>query len=411
MNKVRNLKPWMGFYLTGVLAIHGLVFWNARELVKKGYPDFAIYYTAGTMVRSGMGGRLYDEAAQFRVQQQFAQQVTTRQAALPFNHPPFEALLFVPFSLLSYRAAYFLWLFMNLAILAVLPGMLREWVPMLGLARAWVWMAAELGFFPIFFALLQGQDAILLLFFYALAFVSLKRGRFAMAGVWLACGLFKFHLVLPFLVLLLAGQMSFEQKKRIAGGFGLAGGTLILISLLVAGARQMMFYPRYVLGLESTMAQGAIRPSDMPNLRGMVGLLAGKLAHAEGIVLLISAVLFLLALWIVRLPEISGDSRFALALLVTVLVSYHCLGYDLCVLMIAVLLLAGRLRSDGMGRDWTRMAMIAGVAGLLFSPLQALLLMRYSQLGWMGWAVLCLAIGVMAEMARGHRVMSGARAQ
>jgi len=64
-----------------------------------------------------------------------------------------------------------------------------------------------------------------------------------------------------------------------------------------------------------------------------------------------------------------------------------------------------------MGRDWTRMAMIAGMAGLLFSPLQALLLMRYSQLGWMGWAVLCLAIGVMAEMARGHRVMSGARAQ
>jgi hypothetical protein len=57
------------------------------------------------------------------------------------------------------------------------------------------------------------------------------------------------------------------------------------------------------------------------------------------------------------------------------------------------------------------MAMIAGMAGLLFSPLQALLLMRYSQLGWMGWAVLGLAIGVMAEMARGHRVMSGARAQ
>ena len=172
----------------------------------------------------------------------------------------------------------------------------------------------------------------------------------------------------------------------------------------------MMFYPRYVLGLESTMAQGAIRPSDMPNLRGMVCLLAGKLAHAEGIVLLISAVLFLLALWIVRLPEISGDSRFALALLVTVLVSYHCLGYDLCVLTIAVLLVAG-LRSEGLGRDWVRMPMIGGMAGLLFSPLQALLLMRYSQLGWMGWAVLCLAIGVIAEMARGHRVMSGARAQ
>lgn len=411
MNKARNLKPWIGFYLAGVLAIHGLVFWNARELVTKGYPDFAIYYTAGTMVRSGMGGQLYDEAAQFRVQQQFAPQVTTRQAALPFNHPPFEALLFAPFSFLSFRAAYFSWLLVNLAMLALLPGMLREWVPMLGLAPVWVWVAAEFGFFPIFFALLQGQDAILLLFFYALTLVSLKGGRFAIAGAWLACGLFKFHLVLPFLVLLLAGQMPFEQRKKIAGGFGLSAGTLVLISLLVAGTRQMMFYPRFVLGLEATVAQGAIQPSDMPNLRGMVNLLAGRLAHVDGIVLLLSAVLFLLALWIVRLPETSGDSRFALALLVTVLVSYHSLGYDLCVLTIAVLLVATRLRSEVMGRSWTRVAMIAGMAGLLFSPLQALLLMRYSQLGWMGWAVLCLAIGVIGDIARGQGVMNGAQAQ
>ena len=100
-----------------------------------------------------------------------------RLAALPFNHPAFEALLFVPFSLLSYRIAYVGWLLANLAMLAMLPGMLRSWMPVLRLAPTWVWIAAELAFFPVFFALLQGQDAILLLFLYALALVALKRGR------------------------------------------------------------------------------------------------------------------------------------------------------------------------------------------------------------------------------------------
>jgi hypothetical protein len=410
--KVANLRTWMGLYLAGVVAIHGLVFWGARDLVWKGYPDFTIYYTAGTMVRSGMAGQLYDDVAQFRVQQHFAPQVATRLGALPFNHPPFEALLFVPFSFLSYPIAYVLWLLANLGMLAVLPWVLRNHVPLLRQARVWVWFVAGLGFFPIFFALLQGQDAILLLFLYALAFVSLKQGRFVAAGAWLACGLFKFHLVLPFLVLLLAGEKSFERQKKILGGFGLVGGLLALVSLTVVGMRQMTFYPRYVLGLEATMARGAIMPSDMPNLRGMLYLIGSKLPHFDTVAVLLSAMLFLFALWIMRWPDDCEDRKICLALLVTVLVSYHGLGYDLCVLALPMLLLAGWFQSKVIHRGWARVAMIAGLAGLLFSPLQVLLLMRYNRLGWLGWAVLFLTIGVMGEAAaRRQRVTDGASLQ
>jgi hypothetical protein len=401
----------MGIYLAGVMAIHGLVFWNARDLVWKGYPDFTIYYTAGTMVRSGMGGQLYNDQAQFRVQQQFAPQVATRLAALPFNHPPFEALLFVPFSFLSYPIAYSLWMLVNLAMLAALPWVLRNHVPLLRQAPAWVWFAASLGFFPIFFALLQGQDAILLLFLYALAFVALKQGRLVAAGAWLACGLFKFHLVLPFLVLLLLKEKSFEGKKKIVLGFAFVGGLLALVSLAVVGMRQMIFYPRYVLGLEAT-AEGAIRPLDMPNLRGMLYLIGSKLPHFDTLAVLLSGLLFLFAIWIMRLPDDAQDKKISLALLVTVLVSYHGLGYDLCVLVLPMLLLAGCLQSNTVTVRWARTAMIAGLAGLLFSPIQVLLSLRYNRLGWLGWAVLFLTIGVMGEAgARRQRVTDGAPRQ
>ena len=40
------------------------------------------------------------------------------------------------------------------------------------------------------------------------------------------------------------------------------------------------------------------------------------------------------------------DLKFALAVFATVLVSYHGLGYDLCILALAVLLIVGNLKED-----------------------------------------------------------------
>jgi hypothetical protein len=405
--KLWNLRLAGSLYLAGVLLIHSLVVWNARDLIRKGYPDFTIYYTAGTMVRQGMGHRLYDNVTQFEVQQQFAPQVATRLGALPFNHPPFEALLFVPFSYLSYGAAFLLWVLVNLAMLAALPILLRPYVPVLTEWPAAAWTVVSLAFFPIFFALLQGQDAILLSFLYALAFVSLKKGRLVSAGACLACGLFKFHLVLPFLLLLLIQHKTSQQRKGILYGFVLVGALLGVVSIAAVGTQQMISYPRYVLGLEATMARGAIMPSDMPNLRGVLYLIAPNLRYFDVLVVSLSAVLFLVAAWNVRSRDDSQDDseddstddlKFALAVLATVLVSYHGLGYDLCVLALPALLLAGWLRERVRSSPWTRPTIIAGLAVLLFSPLQLVLLMRYNRLAWLGWAVLLCFVGLAGEL-------------
>jgi hypothetical protein len=123
--KASKLKFVIFCYLAGTLAIYAAMFWTLRESVRKGYPDFTIYYCAGTIVRQGSGRRLYDDATQFKIQREFFPEATTRPGVLPYNHPPFEAALFVPLSYVSYSSAFALWDLANLAMLVALPFLLR----------------------------------------------------------------------------------------------------------------------------------------------------------------------------------------------------------------------------------------------------------------------------------------------
>src|ERR1700739_853158 len=73
--------------------------------------DFSEYYAAGQIIRQGLGRHLYD----LKVQLDF--QLRIAQPHVFFNHPPFEALLFVPFILLGYRAAYTVWVLLSVGLL------------------------------------------------------------------------------------------------------------------------------------------------------------------------------------------------------------------------------------------------------------------------------------------------------
>jgi hypothetical protein len=395
MMKTLNLRLVTASYLAGILLIHAAVFWNVRHMVREGYSDFTIYYCAGTIVRQGLGRQLYDSGTQFRIQQEFAGDVSVRQGPLPYNHPPFEALLFLPFTYFSYPKAFVLWDLVNLAMLAALPFLLRPHLPQLR-DYSWVlWMLAILAFAPVFVTLLQGQDAILLLFLYTLAYVCFKKNNDAGAGVCLALGLFKFHLVLPFVVLFLL------QRRKLLYGFLPAAGVLGLISLLTVGMGAIISYPRYVLFLERHRDLSAIVPSEMPNLRGILYLLLGPNPHLGAAVLMVSVGIFLIAAWRGRGKETSDvlDWQFSLAALATVLVSYHTLAHDLSILLLPMFLITNQLLTRGKRRHW-RGLVIGSMAVLCFSPLQLLLLLRFGRFAFVGWAVLLCMFGIAAQIPR-----------
>src|SRR5215467_5043676 len=97
------------FWLLAMSLIHAIIVYQTLPLLRRGYQDFTIFYTAGRILQGGQTGSLYDLKAQYKLQQDFASFVAIRKGPLPYNHPPFEALLFLPLAYLPFWSAYLLW--------------------------------------------------------------------------------------------------------------------------------------------------------------------------------------------------------------------------------------------------------------------------------------------------------------
>ncbi|MGH9549502.1 MAG: glycosyltransferase family 87 protein, partial [Terriglobales bacterium] len=312
-----------------MIFVHALMFFSLRREIASGYPDFTIFYTAGKCILRGEGRQLYDLETQFAIQREFASEVKHRENPLPYNHPPFEALLFAPLARLPFVAAYLVWAVFNLALILGFWILLRPRLPGLHGSFPALPLLAMFAFFPMIMALLQGQDSILLLFLYSLVFCALTRGRAFVAGVCLGLTLFKFQLVLPFVLVLLV-----RRQWRAVAGFVVTAFALLLVSATVVGWSGVMAYPGFVLRLSRSGAEAGIYPRDMPNLRGLV---AGSL-HFEGltgallIIALSIALLALVAHWWRVQPGHQFSLGFSLCLTVTIIVSYHLLVHDLSLL-------------------------------------------------------------------------------
>jgi hypothetical protein len=374
MDKSSSRKLLVPF-LTGMFLLHALVFWNLREKIREGYSDFSIFYTAGTILRDGLSSRLYDTGLQFQIQRQFASQVFIRQGALPYNHPPFEALVFAPLARLSYPSAYTVWDLLNLLFLACLPFLLRPYVPLLQRHPVPLWWLAMLAFFPVFAALLQGQDSIPLLLLFSLAYVAFRKNQQFVAGCWLGLGLFRFHLVLPIMLILLL-----HRRRKALVGFFVVALVLGLVSIGVVGWKEALRYPSYVWSVENSTGTATSLISAMPNLRGFIHVFVPWTPRIEVAVSFLSALLLLFASarWNASTLDRRFDLSFSLATVATVILSYHVLAHDLCLLLLPLLLVSNDFaESDTPGRR--RIAMWAPMLALSFSPLLMLLWFRYGE--------------------------------
>ena len=85
------------FILVGCALLNFGMIYQVRGHILQGYGDFASFYTAGQIVRSGQSTRLYDPVTVETFSGKFAPRVKTRLGPLPYIRPP-EALLFVPFA-------------------------------------------------------------------------------------------------------------------------------------------------------------------------------------------------------------------------------------------------------------------------------------------------------------------------
>jgi Glycosyltransferase family 87 len=392
----QSLKTFVLLLLAAMFAIHLVMAWNSRDLIRKGYPDFTIFYSAGKILREGLGSKLYDESTQYRIQQEFAAGVSIRQGPLPYNHPPFEALLFLPFIYLPYFSAYLLWNAINLLILCSLPFLLRPHIPILRQVPVALVVFTSLAFFPVFIAFLQGQDILLLVLLFVLAYVCLnKRADFA-AGCWLGLGLFRFHLVLPLVLILFL-----LKRRQVIFGFLCVALALIVVSILVMGWNAALNYPAYVWHVEQTMEKRKTAvPIGMPNLRGLIDALSERVLSktARGsLVAMVSIALIIFAA--LRCRGRNFDLGFSLAVITTILVGYHAFVYDLSLLLLPIALLANYSLQQA-GLDRRSFALLAPIAVLFLTPLHMLLALNSDRYSLMALPLIVSAWLIARELSR-----------
>ena len=260
-----------------------------------GHADFRNCYSAGLILRSGRGHQLYDYSLQREIQNTT---ISPSPMVLPYVHLPYEALLFAPFTLMSYRDAFIGFLSLNLVLLGASYILLRK--QMLRTLRLWRWFPFlfVVGFAPVSATLLQGQDSLLTLLLFLAALVSLDSDREITAGLFSGLALYKFQLVLPIVALLLIWR-----RWGFALGAAISTLTVLALSAAVSGVSGLTQYflslrdisTKFISTNEVLYVMPVMR---MPNVRGMILAIPGlPSVFAVATIAAISLILFGIAAW------------------------------------------------------------------------------------------------------------------
>jgi len=368
MSETPRLRSWLlAAAFLWMAVINGVILWNTRVRVRHGYGDFASFYAAGTLVRRGLGTEIYNHEAQWKVQQEFAPEVEIRQGPLPYIRPPFEALLFSVFATWPYATALLLWTGLKLGFLAAIPFVVirsRSWEDHIPL---WAVGLLALGTFPEFMDLLMGQDATLLALLFAISFRQLATDRDTAAGFVLGLALFKFQLVIPFVI-----ALCIAGRKRVLPGFVTSAFAVLAISAAMVGWRGLLQYPSYLLALNRAAGIGVITPEYQINLRGLLTFFVGRSPYPGRIHLVLlpvalAAIVYAGLIWRKAGGRLLAEG-FGLALIIAIVTSYYAYDYDLLLLIAPLLAMRARSAEPSKADRVTRYFEAAGLLLLFLTP-------------------------------------------
>ncbi len=323
------------------LQISGWIFFV--KSVREGHPDFRANYSAGYMARTGHIQKIYDYEAQKELQDRLISRETV---AMPFIHPAYEALLYVPVSVLPFRAAYVAFLVTNVALLLISFRLLGS--AMQNLRMLWPPLPAAVlfTFLPVGAALMQGQDSIIFLTLSVIAFTLLKRGNDLWAGVALGAAVFRFQLVAPVALLFLLWK-----RWRFVVGIATSSVVAGALSLWMVGVEGTRLYLRSL----ASMSVGGVSQLErlryaqplgkMGNLRALVAEITYHFDLAphltQVIVIVLSLAVLLGVAWAARTVKSSSD-LLLLALISAVVASYHLFIHDMSVLALPIVVALNR---------------------------------------------------------------------
>lgn len=373
-----QVKP----FIIGWLLFFVLVLFVEVALIRHNYVlDFRLFYVAGYQVRTHPT-HLYDLAEQYRLQNLIGSKNTR---FLPFYHPPYEAVLLVPFTFLKIRRAIFAYIAFNMLLLMAAVFVARRAfisVPPIRRPRSDLTLFI---FLPLFSALFLGQDSVITLFLCCLAWRQIESGKDFSAGCILALALFKFQIVIP-----LALILAINRGRRFFLGFLVSSLGVLLLCLAIVGPAGLAHLFHLLIGDSRLISQSNHEglnivewPRAMPNFVGLLTDCAARLSLSHKFLNLLiavsSALLFAWSAFAVRRRE--PKIAFSIAILCGLLVSFHLYGYDqtLCLLPMALLDTKGY-------RYITAVMLLLPLVLVPFSPTRGNL-MALPVLAMLAWAI------------------------
>jgi hypothetical protein len=323
--------------------------------------DFVNFYLGASIVRKGAGANLY----QPETQEAGYQSLLGRRSNQYFLHPPFEAALLAPLTVLSLEHAFIVWTLINIALLGFLPLILMDCIPLLESKP----YAGMLGFclLPTLTALTLGQDSILLLFVISSSYAFLCKKADGTAGLALALAVIKFQYVVILLPLLLL-----TRRWRLGAGFGLGCVCLAVLSSLITGWHGLAGYFKFVRAFDAHSGYGGLNPALMTNARGFfagMGWAAGSSAYWLMGILLIG--MGVVGAWTLRNRPNDG-LMFALFLTIALAATPYSHFPDLTVMFLPILLALNHLRAGI--ETTTRRCLLLGCLAMFLWPFLLLLL-------------------------------------
>jgi hypothetical protein len=365
--------------LTFSLLFQSALVWSQLDYIRTGYFDFVLYYSGAKIVNDGKGSQLFDLAAQREYQKGFGG--GEKRSDLPFNHPPYELLPLLPLANFSFPVAHALWTAISILLLAIA---LARLFPFVEASNRVLFAFMVPAFFPTMTALKMGQDSGFTVLLMVETFVSLKHKRYAIAGSLLALGLYKPQFVLPLL-----GILFIHGRWMSIIGFLFVGLLLSAISLAMVGLDGLMGLA--TLWLPMINRGHVVWPELMTNLRGLIYIVlhpAGLTEATNVLALVFSVITYVTTLWL--WPRSAAekselfDLRFAAAVIMTALVSFHSYSYDGTLLVIPLVIMLNQiLKASGPYPVRHRIFLALMIAW--FVPWVPNVLLRAALLAW--WAL------------------------
>ena len=303
-----------------------------------GEMDFVAFYIGGKLARTEVE-HLYDIQRQTELRQSLPFGATAEQGTLlPFVYPPLFAKLMSPFSIVSLRSAYCLWL--ATAFVGILSSLC-----MLSTTLHWAKeerfkaLVNTIGFVPLVMnAFIGGQASWIGLLIFTATFVTLSQSRLLTAGLVFSLSYYK-----PPLFLVALGVFGTVYGRRFLAGFLIGGVLLAVGSIWSIGWEACVMWvrlvSRYTYGQE--LVPGVTLPPNQG--AGIIGLIATL--PIDGVIKIGLTVCGIgaasVAAWNLRPPSHATDyfrRWFCFVVIASVTLSLQCIRYDLAILLLPFLI-------------------------------------------------------------------------